>query len=156
MEMILKVYIYSDGKRPIFHQPYLRGIYASEGWFMKLIEENRQFVTKDPEKAHLFYLPYSVRQLGWALYKRESHNLKPLSIFLKNYVNMLAAKYPFWNRTQGSDHFLVACHDWVCMHSSLNGFPLLFCLFKLETSFFSVSVQIILLAFSLLSDYFSS
>ncbi|KAF3677291.1 putative glycosyltransferase [Capsicum annuum] len=33
-------------------------------------------------------------------------------MFLRNYVNMLAAKYPFWNCTRGSDHFLVACHDW--------------------------------------------
>ncbi|XP_020547737.1 probable glycosyltransferase At5g03795 isoform X1 [Sesamum indicum] len=112
MERILKVYIYGEGERPIFHQPELRGIYASEGWFMKLMEENRQFVTKDPKKAHLFYLPYSARQLQKALYVRNSHNMKPLSIFLRNYVNMLAAKYPFWNRTHGSDHFLVACHDW--------------------------------------------
>ncbi|KAL0326572.1 UNVERIFIED_CONTAM: putative glycosyltransferase [Sesamum angustifolium] len=76
------------------------------------MEENRQFVTKDPEKAHLFYLPYSARQLQKALYVRNSHNMKPLSIFLRDYVNMLAAKYPFWNRTHGYDHFLVACHDW--------------------------------------------
>lgn len=126
MEMILKVYIYPDGKRPIFHEPHLRGIYASEGWFMKLMEENRQFVTKDPENAHLFYLPYSARQLELALYVPESHNLKPLSLFLRDYANMLAAKYPFWNRTHGSDHFLVACHDWVCSHflSSLD------CLFQ--------------------------
>ncbi|XP_010104876.2 probable glycosyltransferase At5g03795 [Morus notabilis] len=112
MEMILKVYIYPDGARPIFHQPHLRGIYASEGWFMRLMEGNKQFVTRDPEKAHLFYMPYSARQLELALYKPESHNLKPLSIFLRNYVNKIAAKYPFWNRTHGSDHFLVACHDW--------------------------------------------
>ncbi|KAL0372999.1 UNVERIFIED_CONTAM: putative glycosyltransferase [Sesamum calycinum] len=112
MERILKVYIYGEGERPIFHQPELKGIYASEGWFMKLMEENRQFVTKDPEKAHLFYLPYSARQLQKALYVRNSHNMKPLSIFLRDYVNMLAAKYPFWNRTHGYDHFLVACHDW--------------------------------------------
>ncbi|KAM3266628.1 putative glycosyltransferase [Capsicum annuum] len=45
-------------------------------------------------------------------YVPNSHNLKPLSMFLRNYVNMLAAKYPFWNCTRGSDHFLVACHDW--------------------------------------------
>lgn len=112
MEMILKVYIYRDGSRPIFHKPPLKGIYASEGWFMKLMEENKQFVTKDPEKAHLFYLPYSARQMGLTLYVPGSHDLKPLSIFLRDYVNKIAAKYPFWNRTQGSDHFLVACHDW--------------------------------------------
>ncbi|KAJ9147690.1 hypothetical protein P3X46_029820 [Hevea brasiliensis] len=123
MELILKVYIYPDGKRPIFHQPHLQGIYASEGWFMKFMEENRQFLTRDPEKAHLFYLPYSARQLGMALYVPNSHNLRPLSIFMRDYANMLAAKYPFWNRTHGRDHFLVACHDWgpytLTMHTEL-------------------------------------
>lgn len=112
MELILKVFIYGDGARPIFHEPHLQGIYASEGWFMKSMEANRQFVTRDPKKAHLFYLPYSARQLELALYVPNSHNLKPLSIFLRDYVNMIASKYPFWNRTHGSDHFLVACHDW--------------------------------------------
>lgn len=114
MERTLKVYIYKDGEKPIFRQPQLFGIYSSEGWFMKLMQESRQFVTQDPQKAHLFYLPYSTRRLQMALYVPNSHNLKPLSIFLRDYVNMLAAKYPFWNRTHGSDHFLVACHDWVC------------------------------------------
>ncbi|PNY07961.1 putative glycosyltransferase, partial [Trifolium pratense] len=112
METTLKVYIYRDGARPVFHKPSLKGIYASEGWFMKLMEENKQFVTKDPDRAHLFYLPYSAHQLEVALYVPESRDLKPLSIFLRDYVNKIAAKYPFWNRTHGSDHFLVACHDW--------------------------------------------
>ncbi|KAK4338229.1 hypothetical protein RND71_042716 [Anisodus tanguticus] len=112
MELLLKVYFYKEGERPIFHEPHLMGIYSSEGWFMKLMEENRYFVTRDPEKAHLFYLPYSSRQLQMAVYVPNSHNLRPLSIFLRDYVNMLAAKYPFWNRTHGTDHFLVACHDW--------------------------------------------
>lgn len=112
MEVILKVYIYSEGEQPIFHQPLLQGIYSSEGWFMKLLEDNKHFVTKDPERAHLFYLPYSMKQLQTALYVPDSHNLRPLSIFLRDYVNMLSSKYPFWNRSHGSDHFLVACHDW--------------------------------------------
>ena len=120
MELILKVYINKEGKRPIFQQPHLKGIYSSEGWFKKLIEENREFVTMDPEKAHLFYLPYRVRQLQWALYVPNSHNIRPLSIFLRNHVNMLAAKYPFWNRSHGSDHFLVACHDWVSEFHYIN------------------------------------
>lgn len=112
MELILKVFVYPDGQRPIFHEPHLRGIYASEGWFMMLMEGNRQFVARDPKKAHLFYMPYSARQLEAELYVPESHNMRPLSLFLRDYVNMIAAKYPFWNRTHGSDHFLVACHDW--------------------------------------------
>ncbi|CAN8324834.1 unnamed protein product [Cochlearia groenlandica] len=112
MEIILKVYIYPDGEKPIFHTPHLNGIYASEGWFMKLMESNTQFVTKNPEKAHLFYMPYSVKQLQHAIFVPGSHNIKPLSMFLRDYVNMLSIKYPFWNRTHGSDHFLVACHDW--------------------------------------------
>lgn len=41
MENMLKVYIYQDGDRPIFHEPLLDGIYASEGWFMKLMEANK-------------------------------------------------------------------------------------------------------------------
>ncbi|KAG0455419.1 hypothetical protein HPP92_024711 [Vanilla planifolia] len=112
MERILKVYVYADGSRPIFHKPELQGIYASEGWFMKLMEESRQFHAKDPEKAHLFYLPYSSRQLRDVLYIPGSHNLRPLAIFLRDYVNSISSKYPFWNRTRGSNHFLVACHDW--------------------------------------------
>lgn len=113
MELILKVYIYREGSKPIFHVPHLNGIYASEGWFMRFMESNKQFVTRDPEKAHLFYLPYSMRQLELKLYVPGSHQIKPLAIFLRDYVNMIAGKYPFWNRTHGSDHFLVACHDWV-------------------------------------------
>ncbi|KAJ6361521.1 hypothetical protein OIU78_002033 [Salix suchowensis] len=31
MEKMLKVYVYQDGEKPIFHQPILDGIYASEG-----------------------------------------------------------------------------------------------------------------------------
>ncbi|KAG0480753.1 hypothetical protein HPP92_011304 [Vanilla planifolia] len=112
MERILKVYIYSDGPMPIFHTPQLKGIYSSEGWFLKLMEENQKFVVKDPSKAHLFYLAYSSRKLEEALYKPNSHDMKPLLLFLKNYVNMLSTKYPFWNRTKGADHFIVACHDW--------------------------------------------
>ncbi|CAD6237748.1 unnamed protein product [Miscanthus lutarioriparius] len=112
MERILKVYIYQDGRRPIFHTPPLSGIYASEGWFMKLLKESRRHVVADATKAHLFYLPYSSQQLRLTLYQADSHNLRPLAAYLRNFVRGLANKYPFWNRTRGADHFLVACHDW--------------------------------------------
>jgi hypothetical protein len=115
MEKMLKVYIYPDGDKPIFHEPLLDGIYASEGWFVKLMEGNKQFTTEDPEKAHLFYIPFSSRLLQLTLYVRNSHKRSNLIDYMKNYVDMIAGKYPFWNRTNGTDHFVVACHDWVCM-----------------------------------------
>ncbi|KAI4337495.1 hypothetical protein L6164_015904 [Bauhinia variegata] len=112
MEETLKVYVYKEGARPILHSPFLRGIYASEGWFMKLMEADKRFVTKDPEKAHLFYLPFSSRMLEEKLYERDSHSYQNLIQFLHNYVDTIAGKYHYWNRTGGADHFLVACHDW--------------------------------------------
>ncbi|XP_038879145.1 probable glycosyltransferase At5g03795 [Benincasa hispida] len=112
MERTLKIYVYRDGKKPIFHQPILKGLYASEGWFMKLMEGNKRFVVKDPRKAHLFYMPFSSRMLEYTLYVRNSHNRTNLRQFLKEYAEHIAAKYPYWNRTGGADHFLVGCHDW--------------------------------------------
>ncbi|CAH8313822.1 unnamed protein product [Eruca vesicaria subsp. sativa] len=113
MEKMLKVYVYKEGEKPIMHSPILRGIYASEGWFMKLIESNNnKFVTKDASKAHLFYLPFSSRMLEVTLYVQDSHSHRNLIQYLKDYIDFISVKYPFWNRTSGADHFLAACHDW--------------------------------------------
>ncbi|XP_049933075.1 probable glycosyltransferase At3g07620 isoform X3 [Nymphaea colorata] len=112
MEKIFKVYVYKDGGSPIFHKPYLRGIYASEGWFMKLMETSKYFSANDPSRAHMFYLPYSALKLRSATNATGATRQKFLALYLKNYISMLAAKYPFWNKTHGADHFLVACHDW--------------------------------------------
>ncbi|KAK7410380.1 hypothetical protein VNO78_01115 [Psophocarpus tetragonolobus] len=112
MERTLKVYVYREGAKPIMHSPYLLGIYASEGWFMRLMEGNKQFVTQDPKRAHLFYLPFSSRMLEETLYVPNSHSSRNLVQYLKDYVDMIAGKHRFWNRTGGADHFLVACHDW--------------------------------------------
>ncbi|KAJ8464433.1 hypothetical protein OPV22_026985 [Ensete ventricosum] len=112
MESTLKVYIYKEGGRPIFHQPVLKGIYASEGWFMKLMKRSRHLTVKDPRDANMFYIPFSSRFLEFALYVPNSHNKKNLVQYLQGYMDMIAAKYPFWNRTGGADHFAAACHDW--------------------------------------------
>ncbi|KAJ6799460.1 putative glycosyltransferase [Iris pallida] len=112
MERTLKVYVYKEGQKPIFHEPLLRGIYASEGWFMKQMESNKQYTVRNPKKAHLFYMPFSSRLLQFALYVRNSHSRKNMEQHLSNYVDSIASKYPFWNRTGGADHFLAACHDW--------------------------------------------
>ncbi|KAK4419956.1 putative glycosyltransferase [Sesamum alatum] len=118
MEQTLKIYIYAEGERPIFHQPELNGIYASEGWFMKLLEENKHFVTGNANKAHLFYLPFSSRILEETLYVPDSHSRKNLVQYLSGYLQNITTIYPFWNRTGGADHFLVACHDWAPAETS--------------------------------------
>ncbi|KHN10198.1 Putative glycosyltransferase [Glycine soja] len=84
---------------------------APIGWFMRLMEASKQFVTKDPKKAQLCYLPFSSRRLEETLYVPNSHSSRNLIQYLKNYVDMIAGKHRFWNRTGGADHFLVACHD---------------------------------------------
>lgn len=112
MERVLKVYVYNEGEKPIFHQPGMRGIYASEGWFMKLMEGNKKFVVRDPRKAHLFYLPFSSSKLRKMLYEKNFETRKDLEKHMKNYIDAIARRYRFWNRTNGADHFLAACHDW--------------------------------------------
>ncbi|OAY80578.1 putative glycosyltransferase [Ananas comosus] len=119
MEKMLKVYVYKEGDKPILHQPLLKGIYASEGWFMKLMESNNHFIVKDPGKAHLFYMPFSSCILRFHLYDPATHNRGLLEWYLRNYVHTIAAKYPFWNRTSGADHFLAACHDWAPSQTKL-------------------------------------
>ncbi|XP_044464625.1 probable glycosyltransferase At5g03795 [Mangifera indica] len=120
MEQKLKVYVYKEGQKPIFHEPVLKGIYASEGWFMKLLQANKIIVTKDPRKAQLFYLPFSSRMLEETLYVQNSHSHENLIQHLKNYLDFIAAKHRFWNRTDGADHFLVACHDWAPSETKRN------------------------------------
>ncbi|KAL8214547.1 hypothetical protein R6Q57_003996 [Mikania cordata] len=114
MEKTLKVYVYQEGEKPIFHQPQavLSGIYASEGWFMKHMKENKHFVTNNPKQAHLFYIPFSSRTLEEKLYVTGSRSRDNLVQHLKDYIHLIAGRYDSWNRTGGSDHFLVACHDW--------------------------------------------
>lgn len=65
------------------------------------------------QKAHLFYLPFSSRILRNVMIKPKSSDRSNLVEFLNTYTDKIAAQYPFWNRTNGTDHFLVACHDWV-------------------------------------------
>ncbi|XP_010440808.1 PREDICTED: probable glycosyltransferase At3g07620 [Camelina sativa] len=111
MERKLKVYVYKEGEKPIFHTSIPRGIYASEGWFMKLMESNKKFTVRDPRKAHLFYIPISIKALRSSL-GQDFQTPRSLADHLKEYVDLIAGKYKFWNRTGGADHFLVACHDW--------------------------------------------
>ncbi|CAI9111418.1 OLC1v1011640C1 [Oldenlandia corymbosa var. corymbosa] len=107
MERRFKVYIYPDGDPKTFYQTprKLTGKYASEGYFFQNIRES-QFVTDDPDQAHLFFIPISCHKM-----RGKGISYGNMTIIVENYVQGLLQKYPYWNRTLGADHFFVTCHD---------------------------------------------
>ncbi|RZC67210.1 hypothetical protein C5167_010895 [Papaver somniferum] len=93
MEKNFKVYIYPDGDPNTFYQTprKLTG----------------QFRTEIAELAHLFFIPISCHKM-----RGKGTSYANMTIIVKNYVDSLILKYPYWNRTLvGADHFFVTCHD---------------------------------------------
>ncbi|CAL5334627.1 unnamed protein product [Camellia sinensis] len=74
--------------------------------------EISKFRTRDPERAHLYFLPFSVTMITQVVYVVDSHDWGPMKNTAKDYVDVIAHKYPYWNRSLGADHFMLACHDW--------------------------------------------
>lgn len=112
MEKRFKVYVYEEGEPPIFHNGPCKSIYAMEGNFIFQMETTK-FRTRDPAKAHIFFLPMSSTMMVRFILDRNSRDhWGPMKRTVKDYVNLVASKYPFWNRSLGADHFIVACHDW--------------------------------------------
>lgn len=114
MEKQFKVYIYEEGEPPLFHDGPCKSIYAMEGNFIHELEIDPRFRTRDPEKAHVFFLPFSVTMMVQFLYVPNSRDTDPMKETISDYVNVIANKYPYWNRSLGADHFMLSCHDWVC------------------------------------------
>ncbi|CAJ2672602.1 unnamed protein product [Trifolium pratense] len=112
MEKLFKVFVYEEGEPPVFHNGPCKSIYSMEGNFIHAIEMNDKFRTKDPQKAHVFFLPFSVVMLVRFVYLRESRDFGPIRKTVADYINVISEKYPYWNRSLGADHFMLACHDW--------------------------------------------
>ncbi|KAJ3705542.1 hypothetical protein LUZ61_009247 [Rhynchospora tenuis] len=112
MEKKFKVYIYKEGEPPIFHDGPCKSIYSSEGRFIHSMEIDDKFRTRDPELAHVYFLPFSVVKMVKLIYVPNSHDMEPLRRTISDYINVIATKYPYWNRSIGADHFMLSCHDW--------------------------------------------
>uniref|UniRef100_A0A2P2K9E8 Putative glycosyltransferase At5g03795 n=1 Tax=Rhizophora mucronata TaxID=61149 RepID=A0A2P2K9E8_RHIMU len=112
MEKQFKIFVYEEGEPPVFHAGPCKSIYAMEGTFIHGMEISAQFRTRDPEKAHAFFLPFSVVMMVRFVYVQNSHDYGPIRRTVRDYVNVIAGKYPYWNRSLGADHFMLACHDW--------------------------------------------
>ncbi|KAK2969166.1 hypothetical protein RJ640_009925 [Escallonia rubra] len=112
MNRSLKIYIYphhpdnpfANVLLPVDFEPH--GNYASESYFKKVLTMSR-FITEDPSRADLFYLPFSIARLR----HDPRVGIAGIQDFIRNYIFNISHEYPYWNRTSGADHFYVACHS---------------------------------------------
>ncbi|XP_059446437.1 probable glycosyltransferase At5g03795 [Corylus avellana] len=107
MERYFKIYIYQDRDPGAYFQSprELTGMYGSEAYFFKNIKESR-FLTTNPLKAHFFFIPIS-----WHQMRTQGTSYEKMISIVENYVESIISKYPYWNRTDGADHFFLICHD---------------------------------------------
>ncbi|KAL6330984.1 hypothetical protein AAG906_009412 [Vitis piasezkii] len=115
MEKRFKIWTYKEGDQPLVHGGPRNSIYGIEGQFMDEIESgDSHFMAGHPDEAHVFYIPISVTRIAHYIYSPpvdySGHMLQRL---VTDYIYVVSDKYPYWNRSNGADHFLVSCHDWV-------------------------------------------
>ncbi|KAF4397127.1 hypothetical protein G4B88_008973 [Cannabis sativa] len=112
MKKSFKIYVYPHKKNdpfanillPVNFEP--SGNYASESYFKKSLF-NSQFITKNPKEADLFFLPFSIARL-----RHDTRiGVEGIQNFIRDYITNVSQKYPYWNRSDGGDHFYVACHS---------------------------------------------
>ena len=113
MERIFKIYVYEEGEQPLFNDGPCKSVYATEGRFIHELAMDNNYRTSDPNQAYVYFLPYSVVAMVRYLYVPDSHDMSPIGRTIADYVNVIANKHPYWNRSLGADHVMVSCHDWV-------------------------------------------
>ncbi|KAJ6377889.1 hypothetical protein OIU78_028169 [Salix suchowensis] len=105
MEKNFKIFVYPHNTTICDEPRKPDGEYASEGLFFENLYQSR-FLTKDPDKAHLFLIPTYCHSLP-----AEGRSVNERSMAMVDFVMSLISEYPYWNRTLGADHFFVTCSD---------------------------------------------
>lgn len=133
MEKRFRVYVYEEGEPPILHDGPCKNIYTIEGRFIEQLElmapssspasssgqVQSGVRTSEPARAHAFFLPFSVSKMVQFAYRPNTYDKTPLRAIVADYVRVVASRHPYWNRSAGADHFMLACHDWVSVAASL-------------------------------------
>ncbi len=124
MDKRFKIFVYQEGEPPLVHIGPCKDIYSTEGRILDELELGNRFVTLNPEDAHVYFLPFSVTMMVSYIYTPKTYDVTPLQRYLADYIDLVANKYPFWNRSLGADHCMVSCHDWAPLASMGN--PLMY------------------------------
>ncbi|KAL0838155.1 hypothetical protein Bca101_090045 [Brassica carinata] len=113
MEKMFKIYVYEEGDPPIFHYGLCKDIYSMEGLFLNFMGNDvLTYRTRDPDKAHVYFLPFSVVMILHHLFDPVVRDKAVLERVIVDYVQIISEKYPYWNSSDGFDHFMLSCHDW--------------------------------------------
>lgn len=110
-----KVWTYKEGQRPLTHVGPMNCIYSIEGHFIDEMGNGESpFMAQHHDEAHVFFLPVSVVNIVKYIYMPVTDYRRDRMVrVFKDYVNLIADRYPHWNRSKGADHFMLSCHDWV-------------------------------------------
>ncbi|KAJ4825056.1 putative glucuronoxylan glucuronosyltransferase irx7, partial [Turnera subulata] len=116
----LKVYVYELPSK--YNTDWLANercsnhLFAAEVAIHRALSSNLDIRTFDPYEADFFFVPVYV-----------ACNFSTVNGFpaigharslLASAVQLISSNYPFWNRSQGSDHVFVASHDYgACFHA---------------------------------------
>lgn len=116
IEMVkkFKIWAYREGERPLVHSGPMKHIYAIEGQFIDEMENGKSpFLARYPEEAHAFFIPMSIQHIVEYIYMPiTTYDRDRLIRIFKDYIMVVANKYPYWNASKGADHFMLSCHDW--------------------------------------------
>jgi hypothetical protein len=92
-----------------------RGVFYANRLLLEMLHSRRQ-VTTDADKAALFFVPVMLVQMGGNLWQPQR--------FLAQVVSYIQQRYPFWNRTGGTDHVFITTQargSWPCRHAAARG-----------------------------------
>ncbi|TKY58124.1 glycosyltransferase protein [Spatholobus suberectus] len=114
MEKRFRIWVYKEGEPPIFHHGPMNDIYSIEGQFLDELESGKSpFLAKDPNEANAFFLPVSVVNIVQYVYwPYTNYSRARLQNIVKDYIDLVSHRYPYWIKSRGADHFLLSCHDW--------------------------------------------
>ncbi|XP_059644756.1 probable glycosyltransferase At5g11130 [Cornus florida] len=122
MEKRFKVWTYKEGEPPIFHSGPMNDIYSIEGQLIDELESDKSpFLARHPDEALGFFLPVSIVNIVKFVYRPYTNFSRDrLQNIVVDHIGTVSTKYPYWNRSNGADHFLVSCHDWAPDVSTAN------------------------------------
>ncbi|KVH93742.1 Exostosin-like protein [Cynara cardunculus var. scolymus] len=125
-----KIWTYKEGDIPLMHTGPMKNIYSVEGDFIEEMErKGNPMAANHPDEAHAFFIPISITNIVRFLYtpaERYGYRQR-LQAIVEDYIGVISERYPYWNRSNGADHFYVSCHDWnvirvLCNANSSEGF----------------------------------